>query len=56
MDIEDPAYGTVAAGHVPSILYHGTRADLRIGDLLRGGPKVTVGAGTDAPAVADRAE
>lgn len=33
----DPTYGTVASGGVPSILYHGTRADLTVGDELRPG-------------------
>ena len=33
----DPTYGTVAAGGVPETLYHGTRADLGVGDLLRPG-------------------
>ena len=33
----DPTYGTVAAGGVPSILYHGTRADLTVGDCLKVG-------------------
>lgn len=33
----DPAYGTVASGGVPAILYHGTRADLTVGDLLKPG-------------------
>jgi len=33
----DPTYGTVAAGGVPEILYHGTRADLGVGDDLSAG-------------------
>lgn len=33
----DPTYGTVAAGGVPDVLYHGTRADLGVGDLLSPG-------------------
>ena len=33
----DPTYGTVAAGGVPATLYHGTRANLAAGDLLRPG-------------------
>lgn len=33
----DPTFGTVAAGGVPDTLYHGTRADLVAGDLLRPG-------------------
>ncbi|WP_428150294.1 NAD(+)--rifampin ADP-ribosyltransferase [Brevundimonas sp.] len=33
----DPTYGTVAAGGVPSTLYHGTRADLSVGDWLKPG-------------------
>jgi len=37
LDNTDPTYGTVAAGHVPDVLYHGTRADLAIGDLLSPG-------------------
>ncbi len=28
LDNTDPTWGTVAAGHVPEVLYHGTRADL----------------------------
>ncbi|MBX3477168.1 MAG: NAD(+)--rifampin ADP-ribosyltransferase [Brevundimonas sp.] len=37
LDNTDPTYGTVAAGHAPDVLYHGTRADLSVGDLLRPG-------------------
>ena len=37
LDNTDPTYGTVAAGQVPDTLYHGTRADLSVGDLLRPG-------------------
>lgn len=33
----DPTFGTVASGGVPNVLYHGTRADLGVGDLLRPG-------------------
>lgn len=33
----DPTYGTVAAGAVPDTLYHGTRAQLAVGDELRVG-------------------
>lgn len=33
----DPTYGTVAAGGVPETLYHGTRAQLGVGDLLSPG-------------------
>lgn len=39
----DPTYGTVAAGGVPDVLYHGTRADLMVGDLLRPGFKSNFG-------------
>lgn len=37
LDNTDPTYGTVAAGHVPDVLYHGTKAQLSVGDLLRPG-------------------
>lgn len=37
LDNTDPTYGTVAAGHVPDVLYHGTKADLSVGDLLSPG-------------------
>ncbi|HEV2081905.1 MAG TPA: NAD(+)--rifampin ADP-ribosyltransferase [Brevundimonas sp.] len=37
LDNTDPTWGTVAAGHVPEVLYHGTRADLTVGDLLQPG-------------------
>lgn len=33
----DSTFGTVAAGGVPDVLYHGTRADLAVGDLLKPG-------------------
>ncbi|CAN5337436.1 NAD(+)--rifampin ADP-ribosyltransferase [soil metagenome] len=41
----DPEYGTVASGGVPAVLYHGTRADLAVGDLL--GPGFSSNYGED---------
>ncbi|WGM30232.1 NAD(+)--rifampin ADP-ribosyltransferase [Brevundimonas sp. NIBR11] len=41
----DPTYGTVAAGGVPHTLYHGTRADLGVGDLLQPGFQSNYGEG-----------
>jgi hypothetical protein len=41
----DPAYGTVAAGGVPETLYHGTRADLVVGDMLSPGFNSNYGEG-----------
>ena len=41
----DPTYGTLAAHGVPTTLYHGTRADLAVGDFLKPGCGANFGDG-----------